>query len=376
MTSPRSLARTALAVSATLLPLAAQTPLFNDGTAFGGSRVFSEGINPLGNPARFDQPLPGWYMSFVDGDQRAQDNKAILQDTLSPDATIVSAALARLKDAPYALRTRAYGITGVKEGTNFGFTREEFHSALAFTDLDPLHLGSAVHLAGDGTPTGPGNATYLDARRAIVNRLHFGGGTLSAGTSAGFNLRIEQWSMGTITPYLNQNAGVYTFSSAGNFPFTYSADDLAMGYATTTMKTLTIALDGGFTTELAQGLRVGVMVDRLNAKRLWDVDLKTQYRGALQIDLGPNTLLTVESDVNAVARMPFPVKQQSSSASLRYQVSPAVIFLVGAERRKIGDASVTRAGATLQLRTQSMFVAFGFQAGQDRPMKGLALMVN
>ena len=43
MTTAKILALTAFAASTFLLPLAAQTPLFNDGTAFGGSRVFSEG---------------------------------------------------------------------------------------------------------------------------------------------------------------------------------------------------------------------------------------------------------------------------------------------------------------------------------------------
>ena len=32
--------------------------LFLDGSTFGGSKVFSEGVNPLGNSARFDQPQP------------------------------------------------------------------------------------------------------------------------------------------------------------------------------------------------------------------------------------------------------------------------------------------------------------------------------
>ena len=99
-------------------------------------------------------------------------------------------------------------------------------------------------------------------------------------------------------------------------------------------------------------------------------------RAALQLDLGPNTTVTAESDINAVERMPFPVKQQSASGSLRYLVSPSVIFTVGVERRKIEDASTTRVGATLSLRTSSMLLSLGFQAGQDRPLKGLSLMVN
>jgi hypothetical protein len=50
--------------------------------------------------------------------------------------------------------------------------------------------------------------------------------------------------------------------------------------------------------------------------------------------------------------------------------------LLGGEQKKIGDSATTRFGATLQLRTPTFLVALGFQAGQDRPLKGLSLMVN
>jgi len=367
MTTHPILSRSALALAATMT-LAAQTPLFNDGTAFGGSKVFSEGLSPLSNPARFDQSPAGWYLSVVDGDRRSQDNKTILQDTLSTDPVAASAALARLKDSPWALRTRAYGLTMVKEGTNFGYTREEFHSALAAVDLDPTHLGTADFLKA--------NTSSLDGRRVIVDRVHFGGGTLASGTAAGFNLRLERWSMGTVAPLLNMQPDVQTLLPGQTFPFPYSADDYALGHSRTDRRTLMASFDAGFTTLLADGLRFGVMADQLNAKRLWDVDMKPQYRAALQLDMGPNTQLTLESDINSAMRMPFPVKQQASAASLRYQVSPAVIFLVGAERRKIGDSNTTRVGASLQLRTPTLLLSFGFQAGQDRPLKGLNLMVN
>jgi hypothetical protein len=162
----------------------------------------------------------------------------------------------------------------------------------------------------------------------------------------------------------------------GAFPFPYSAGDYVMAYSATRMKTLNLALDVGFTTQIAEGLHVGAMVDQLNGKRLWDVDLKPQYRGALQIDLGPNTKFTAEGDFNAVERMPFAVKQKSLAGSLRYQVSSSVIVLLGGEQKKIGDSATTRFGATLQLRTPTFLVALGFQAGQDRPLKGLSLMVN
>ena len=165
-----------------------------------------------------------------------------------------------------------------------------------------------------------------------------------------------------VIPFLTQQ------SASGSPPYG-SMDDAVMGYTATSAKTFFMAMDFGFTTELAQGLRLGATIDQLNAKRLWDVELKPQYRAALQMDLGLGTL-TFEGDLNAVERMPFPVKQQSVAASLRYQTSAAVAILVGGERKKIGDVSVTRGGLTLQIHTSAL------QAGQDRPMKGLALMVN
>jgi hypothetical protein len=364
MTTPTIIARTALALAAAAAPLAAQTPFFADGSAFGGSRVFSEGLNPLGNPARFDQSPSGWYLTYLDGDQRAKDNQSILQDTQSTDPAAVTAALGRLKDAPWAMRERAYGIAGIKDGMNFGYTREEFHSALADT-VDLLNVNSAL----------ANNTTTLDGRKAVVNRIHFGAGTLASGTAAGCSVRLEKWEMGTVAAPLSRNPGVFP-APLGTFPFPYSADAYVMGYPATTMKTLTAALDVGFTTQIAEGLHVGAMVDQLNAKRLWDVDLKPQYRGALQVDLGPNTHLTVEGDFNAVERMPIAIKQKTTAASLRYQVSPSVIVLLGGEQKKLGDAATTRFGATLQLRTPTFLMSLGFQAGQDRPLKGLSLMVN
>lgn len=347
-----------LALAALSLPLAAQTPLFNDAPAFGGSRVFSDGLNPLGNPARYDQAPRGWHVSWLDGDQRAQDNKKILGETLATDPAVVDAALRKLQDAPWAQRTRAYGLAIAKEAAGLGFTREEYHTSVAHVDL--ANLGA--NLAN--------NATYLDGRRAIVNRFHVGGGSLAAGTAVGFGFRFERWELGGVAPLLSQASG------GGAFPFTVPADDLVMNYGGTAVKGTNWALDAGFTRDLAEGLRIGATVDQLNAKRLWDVDMKPQFRAALQMDLGPASTLTLEADLNSAARMPFPEKQKAMAASLRYRVSGSVTFTVGGERRQIADASVTRLGATLSLRTPSFLVSFGFQAGQDRPMKGLTAMVN
>ena len=364
MTPFKSLSRTALALPAAFLPLAAQTPLLNDGTAFGGSKVFSEGLSPLSSPARNSQTPAGWYFGYVSGDQRAQDNSSILQDTTSAVPATVTNALGQLQDAPWAVRTKGYAIVGLRDKMSFGYSREEFNSLLAHLDVDPRDTGSAVALQG--------NASFVDARRAIVDRLHIGGSTQATGTEVGYRLRIEKWERGTADIFMAQVPGAL---GGASFPF-QSVDNAAMGLASTDYRTSNWALDLGFTTQLAQGIRLGATVDQLNGKRLWDVAMKPQLRAALQLDLGPATQLTLESDVNGVERMPFPVKQQSANASLHYQMSSAVVFILGAERKRIGESAVTRAGATLQLRTQSVLLSFGFQAGQDKPMMGLAAMVK
>ena len=54
-----------------------------DGPAFGGSKVFSLGFNPLGNSARFDQAPPGWYLGRVAGDLKSKDHPDAL-DAMAP----------------------------------------------------------------------------------------------------------------------------------------------------------------------------------------------------------------------------------------------------------------------------------------------------
>jgi hypothetical protein len=355
MNPTRTCSRIALLAAACALPLCAQTPLFNDGPAFGGSKVFSEGRNPLGNSARYDQPPPGWYLTYLDGDQRAQDNKAALQNVGSTDPL----ALAKLQDAPWAQRTRAFGIAGIKDSAHFAYTREELSSMVATTDLDPAHLGSFNALLLNGT-------TVL-GRRSVVDRLSFGGSSAQNGTSLGASMRIEQWRNGTQRAGLNPTGDMLPMSDL---------DNALLGYRTTPEKTLSYSIDMGFTMELAQGLRIGLTADQLNPKHLWDVYLQPQFRAGLQFDLGGMAKLSVEGDINAAARMPFPVKQQTASASLRFAAGPAVALIVGAERRKLGEAVVTRGGVTLQLRTASFLLGVGLQVGQDHPLRGATLMVN
>jgi hypothetical protein len=229
-------------------------------------------------------------------------------------------------------------------------THEELTGILATPDLTPADLGN---------PGVANNTSLLDVRRANVTRLNVGGGSQAQqGMTLGGNMRIERWSMGEQRLSYN-NPGP-------NFGSTSST---LLGFSGSSPDTYTYGIDLGMAMELAQGVRLGLTADQINAKRLWDVDLKPQARAGLQIDLGQWAMVTVESDLNSAERMPFPVKQQATAGSIRFSLNPSVVLLVGAEQRKIDDASVTRGGATLQIRTQSLLLSLGFQAGQDRPMK-------
>jgi len=340
-----------LSLLAAGLPLAAQTPLFVDGLGFGGSKVFSEGRSPLGNPARFDQATPGWYFTYVGGDQRAQNNQAYVLDATAADPQ----ALLNLQNAPWAQRTRSYGAAGVKDSAILAFTHEDLNGMLAFPDVAPADYQS------------PRNATTAIGRRDAVDRLSFGGGGSTSGTGLGMNLRIEQWHHGFETAAIDPGTGQVPW---------VNVDATLLGLAATNQKTLTVALDLGYVMDLAQGVRLGLTADQLNSKHLWDVYLQPQLRGGLQVDLGSSAKISVETDVNAVERMPFPLKQKSSSASLTLTASQAVSLVVGVQELTLGAASVTRAGVTLELKTPSFLLSLGFNFGQETPLRGAALMFN
>jgi hypothetical protein len=357
MTPKPLLARFVLVASAVCAPLCAHTPLFTDGPAFGGSEVFSEGMNPLANSARYGQAPTGYYFTYLDGDQRSKDINSILDNTMSANPAAASAALAQLANSPWALRTRAYGFTALKKGGALGLTREELNGILATPDLAAFNLGSGL----------AGNQSTLAARRAVVDRLNLGGGgPLEKGstTALGVSLRVERWEMGQTTVPFNPP------------PAFGGADTNLLGGTGTSAQSWNLALDAGIVLEMAQGVRLGLSADQLNAKHLWDVYLQPQFRAGIQLDLGQQTKLSIEGDINSVERMPLPVKQQSASASLRFALSQAAAFLVGAEQRKLAGVSQTFIGGTLQIRTDSILLSVGFNAGQDRPMKGATFMVN
>ena len=334
------------------IPALAQTPLFLDGTTFGGSKVFSEGVSPLGNPARFDQPQPqpAVYATYVDGDQRSKNSKAVFDEIgIGGTATAVHPdQLRRLSDSPWALRTRSFGVAYLDKTGNASFTHEDQRSFFAFTDQNPL-----------------GN-TRADVRRSAVDRVAVGIGSLDQGTAIGFSLRLERWKLGTQTQYLNP-AGSQLALSGGPNPFDFN--DMPK-------KATTAALDFGFTYEMVPGVRLGGTLDRLNQKHLWDVYERPQVRLGMQVDIGSLAQLSAEMDVNDAQRMPFPVNQRTAAVSLRVVANQSVTFVVGAERKKIGAVAIINAGASVQFRTASFLVGLGFQFGQDRPMKGATMVVN
>lgn len=350
MTRARLITLLALASGA----LSAQAPIFADGAAFGGTRVFSEGLNPLGNPARFDKPAAGVYLGWTEGDEGAKDTKTALDGFSDPART--ASGLAKLADKSWALRTRAFGLAYVDKGMYSSFTREENTSLLAAPDLNPAHLGAGLLL----------NTTTVDVRRTVVDRLCLGAGSFDQGSGYGISLRVERWKTGQVLAAFNPGAGQLTLDGRDLLEFQETAGS----------RTTTLTVDLGYTQELLQGIRFGATVDRLIPHHFGDVYEGLQGRAGFQVDLGSTVQLSVDSDINKAMRMPFPVRQRITTASLRMAPSPFLTLILGAERRTLGGQALIRGGATLFVHGGGWHIGVGFQAGQDRPMKGAALSVN
>lgn len=349
MTRTRTLAMLVLVSGA----LFSQAPIFADGAALGGSRVFSEGLNPLGNPARFDKPGTGVYLGWAAGDEGANDTRKALSGFSDP--TGIGGGLATLVDHSWALRTRAFGLAYADKGTYGSYTREENTGILASPDLDPAHLGTGLGL----------NASTVDVRRTVVDRVCVGAGAFDQGTGYGISLRVERWKTGQAIAAFNPGTGQIALEG----------QDL-LAFEDTPGKTLnTITVDLGLTQELLQGIRFGLTVDRLIPRHFGDVYEGLQGRAGFQLDLGSTVQLSVDSDVNKAMRMPFPVRQRISTASLRMSPSPSFTLMVGAERRSLEGQALIRGGVTLFVHGGGWHIGAGFQVGQDRPMKGAALSV-
>ncbi len=349
MTLPRAIALLALASGT----LSAQAPIFADGGALGGSRVFSEGLNPLGNPARFNKPATGVYLGWAEGDQGAKDTKTALRGLADPATT--ASGLATLAEKSWAQRSRAFGLAYVDKGMYGSYTREESTGFLAAPDLDPAHLGSGLGL----------NGTLVDVRRMVVDRMCVGAGSFDQGSGYGISLRTERWKTGQALPAFTPSLGSVALDGQDLLAFRDTAG------STRTV----VTVDLGITQELIQGVRFGATVDRLLPRHFGDVYEGALFRAGFELDLGATVQLSIDSDINRTMRMPFPVRQRTSTASLRIAPSPSIALILGAERRSMADENLIRAGATLFVHGRTWHIGAGFQIGQDRPMKGAALSV-
>lgn len=357
MLLPRSATLLACLVAAAA-PARAQ--VLPDGPAYGGSKVFSLGFNPLGNSARFDQAAPGWYLGRVAGDLKSKDEPAALAG-LAPlaglDAAGQAAALAKLAENPWAQRSQGYSLAYSKAGGIHGsLSREEYTGIQATVDQDPAHRGSALAL----------NGTTLDQRRAVVSRVVVGAGSMVEGAAYGFAFRLEDWRFGRQTRALNPGPGQLALGEPKD----------ALDYAGTGEKRVAATLDGGVVFEVAQGLRVGATVDRVVPATFGDLKEQPQLRAGLQIDLGNVAQLAAEADLNEAVRLPFIAKQKSASVSLRIVAGPAIQLLLGAERKTLAGVSTSAVGATLYLKAGFLHVGAGLRFGQDRPQLGLGVKVD
>ncbi len=349
MTRTRLITLLALASGA----LSAQAPIFADGAALGGSRVFSEGLNPLGNPARFNKPATGVYLGWAEGDEGSKDTKTALEGFSNPAR--FASDLATLADKSWAQRTRSFGLAYSDKGTYGSYTREENTGLMARPDLDPNHLGTGLAL----------NTTTVDVRRTVVDRVCLGAGAFDQGTGYGISLRVERWKTGQAIAALNP--------APDQIPL--DGQDL-LAYQDTFGKTRNVlTLDLGYIQELVQGIRFGATVDRLLARHFGDVYEGPQARAGFQVDLGATVQLSVDSDINKAMRMPFPVRQRISTASLRMNPNASFTLVIGAERRELEGQALIRGGITLFVHGGGWHIGAGIQASQDRPMKGAALSV-
>lgn len=334
--------------------LGAQAPLFNDSPAWGGSQVFSEGLSPKCSPASFAKVNPGIYLSYSDGENRHKDQKDNLSKLFNPAK--VEDALLSLQDQSWAMRARGYGLSWSDQKTHFSFSREDMTGLLLQPDLAPEHLGNQLSQ----------NQSRGDIRKAVVDRLAFGGGEMTQQASYGAVLRVERWRLSQSVAYFNPLVGQLALGSQDHL-------DLKQNPQSPEQKTTTVAVDVGSTYAFVPGMRVGLTIDRLWAHRYNDIREAPQYRAGAQFEFGPTAQLSVEADINEAFRLPFPVKQRSTNVSLRLAPSPLITLIFGASRRELGKTAILTGGATFWLRMPSLTLGASIQVSNDRPVKGFTL---
>ena len=337
--------------AALLLLLAASPALaqsFADGTAFGGSSVFSNGENPRANPARFDQMPDGFYLAADLGDLKPRGAHDAAGQVLDAESApgLLPLATADLTRHPWAMREKTYGLAWAwTGGVRFGFTHEDLRSTFATTD-----------------PAVP--QITLDARQAVVDRIYAGAGSQAGRTALGFSVRLERVRSG--------QAGFALQPAPGQAPLgnpEAPLDGVSLAHSVTSA-----TLDAGLIQELSQRFRFGLTLDRIAPRRFGDLKEDPQARAGLQVDLAPSVKLSFESDLNAAERLPLPVKRRIVAASLRMEVSPSAFFTLGAERHRYeGAPQSTVFGAAFHLRLTPLTLSIGLRFGDDHPLAAGAI---
>lgn len=352
------LLRSGLVLALAVAPGTAQTPFFADGTAFGGSRVFSEGLNPLGNSARLVQAPGGFYASWLEGGREASDAGEAIGKLAAGSASGVSQALRSLARDPWGTRLKGYGLAWVERGAMMSLTREELTGLQVAADADPAHLDSAHALAL--------NTSTAELRRASVDRFVLGSSWREGRVTYGGTLRVERHALGVRDLALNPAAGQGALSGSAFDPWSFTS---------TSRRAVSATLDAGMAVAVSEALSVGFTTDRLLRRKIWDVEEKPQFRAGASLVLNSMLSVSAEADVNRAARFPFPGEQRTASASLRIALGQGLSLQVGAERTSFGGTFVARGGVMLRYRGAGMDLGLGFQAGADRPLKGASAAV-
>lgn len=308
--------------------------------------MFLEGISYCGRQTRSGGADSFFALGYSQGDFGADGFFSHMEDLKSSDTEKMESGGRGIKDNPWGMRSRGFGMLVCENGASVALTREETTSLWA--------IGSAKAAGGASGVDAIDAIDGFDVRRVVGERLTLGYTGRSNAMLYGSTIRVERWALGAT------RCGPQGFSSIGGADVNFEDP---LDYNETQRRNFSYALDTFLGVEPASGLRLGVQANRLAARRLGDIEERPQYRAGLQIDVGQSARLTLEKDINESARLPFPEPQRSEAMSLKIRANGAATFSVGAERKTIGEASAIRYGAALWLTGKKHHIGAAFRFG-------------
>ena len=311
-------------------PLAAQVPSFVDGPAFGGTKIFSGGLIPVGN-ALHRTPSRGFFaLGIASGDQGADRFLVNLLDLSGDDQNKIKDAISDMEESRWGLRSRAYGLALHDNGATISLTREEMTSLWASVP--------------------DSESIAFDVRRSVLDRFsitYYSQGNFYYGGT----FRLERWSLG----------GSFQELEGAKL----SQAKALLDYNETQNRSVTYAFDAFTGVEIANSVRLALQANRMTSRDLGDVKEAPQFRVGAQIDLGTTVQLTLESDINETMRMPFPVNQKTSVISLSVKANVLIVFTIGAEKKIMDGQQTTRVGLNAWLTGRKHHFGAGFQFGRE-----------